>query len=296
MSFEIAQLRQFVALAEELHFARAARRCFVTQPAMSRQLQRLERQTGLHLIDRNRRTVRLTAEGGLFLEEARAVLDRLVLAEQRVAQALRGERGQLRLGYETSVLYGAFPGFVQHLRKRLPDITLELSETCGAVLLKRLHAGEIDAALMHPPIRSGELRQTHLFCEKLVAAVPSSNPLSKRKSLRMIDLIAAPQIIHARSQNPDFYDWRMDVWRENGAIPRVVCEADDKNTLMTLVAAGLGMAIVPASFRVVRMPAVRFLPISHRLPLLETVLAWRHAGVSLVLDRILRSINSTPSA
>jgi DNA-binding transcriptional LysR family regulator len=292
MSFEVSQLRQFVALAEELHFARAARRCFVTQPAISRQLQSLERALGARLMERDRRTVRLSEAGVVFLAEARDVLARAEVARERMAQVSRGEAGRLNLGYENSTLYGVFPRLLQRLNKEIPGTALDLNEQPGAALLRGMADGVIDAALMHPPVTSPEYVVHVLARETLVVAVPDSSALARRKSLTLRDLVSAPQVAQARAQNPEFYEWRMALWRAHSVTPNIICEADGKSTLIALVAAGIGVAIVPESFCKLRLPGVRYVPIDAALPPIETAFVWRRANPSRVLARVVALIES----
>jgi DNA-binding transcriptional LysR family regulator len=280
-------LRSFVLVAEELHFGRASERAHLAQPALTRHIQRLEKELGVQLFVRDRRNVVLTEAGQAYLEEARVILARLDLAEQVVRQAGRGEIGSLSLGYEESTLYSVFPGVVRLYKERFPGVVLELRELYTAAQVEALLGGEIDVGLVQEPITSEGLFVETLLTEPLVAALPDNHPLASNAQVALEDLADDPFVFFPRLTRPGCHDLITGLCRKAGYVPRVVQEADSKQTLVGLVAAGIGVALLQESISRLQRPGLVYKDIAQADAQVKTALAWRPENETSLIGRFL---------
>jgi DNA-binding transcriptional LysR family regulator len=204
---ELRHLRYFVAVASELHFARAAQRLLVSQPALSQQIRGLEAELGLKLFERDRRRVRLTPEGTAFLAEARAVVQQADHAAA-VARALaEGATGHLRLSYVLTMPGGLPERVVREYRRRYPGMQIGADSGSTAQNLERLRGGELDVAFVHnPPKDEADLGRVEIAAEPLVVALPSADPLSRRRRIRREQLAGVPLVYIPRGNSPGVYD------------------------------------------------------------------------------------------
>lgn len=267
-------LGSFVAVAEELHFGRAAERTRVAQPALSRRVRRLEDELGVTLFVRDRRKVSLTAAGSAYLEEARAILERLDGAREVARQAGRGEVGHLCFGYELDEIYGDFPEIVRLYRQRFPGVTLELREMRTSEQAEALFSGEIDVGLLHSPPGVVGLETEVLSEDPLVIALPNYHPLAATRKVRLGDLAGEPFIFFPRPNSPGVHDQWTGMCRDAGFSPRIVQEAESKQSMMGLVAAGIGVAFLPTCVRILSRAGLVFKDINHPHARLATALAW----------------------
>ena len=198
--FDFSQLRCFAAVAEELHFGRAAARLNMTQPPLSRQIQVLERILDVQLLERTSRSVRLTAAGRSFLPEAQRILRLAETATHVTRQVAAGRAGVLKLGFTAASAYDFLPRLVTALRQTLPDVTLSLREMVSKDQVEELLAGRIDAALVRPPVTHPDLIAVRALAEPLVVALPAGNPLALRDRLTPGDLGLEPLIATRRTR------------------------------------------------------------------------------------------------
>jgi DNA-binding transcriptional LysR family regulator len=268
-------LKSFVTVAEELHFGRAAERAHLAQPALSRQVQRLEEKIGAQLLVRDRRKVVLTKAGRAFLKEARTILERVDLAQKEARRAERGEIGSLSFGYDECTLYGIFPELVRLYRKRFPGVTLELREVCTADQVGALLGGELDVGLVEEPVEAEGLRVETLLEEPLVVALPDEHPLAAKPEVVLEDLADERFVLFPRWMRPALYDVLTGMFREAGYVPNVVQEAQTKQTMVGLAAAGVGVVIVNASVSRLRRPGLVYKEIAQSDAKVATALAWR---------------------
>ncbi|WP_233865633.1 LysR family transcriptional regulator [Paraburkholderia adhaesiva] len=308
---DLRQLRYFVAVAEEQHFGRAAARLSMTQPPLSQAIRALEQTLGVELFARTRRSVELTAVGADLLPEVRRILAS-AQALRPLAQSLaRGEAGVLTLAFVSTADYGLLPLLLRDFGARYPRVRLQLVEATSDVQVEELVAGRIDAGLVIaplPPRHAAQLSWLPIAREPLVIAMPEA--LAARAGgpsdddwceapVSLRDLADAPLIVFPRHLAPGFYDIIMDCYGAAGLVPRVGQEAIQMQTIVSLVSAGMGVALVPQSLRHLRRTGVVYRPLAEAVPAIETGLVWRSAEVSPVLAafiEIVRAHASTPDA
>jgi len=260
---ELRQLRYFVAVAEELHFRRAAERLHISQPPLSQQIRALEDELGFALLVRTRRRVELTPAGAAFLRDARTLLAEL---EGAVATARRidaGQTGRLRINFVGSALFSIVPGTVERFRAARPGVEIELRERATVDQLRAVRAGVADVGLVRPPIdHDGELRVQTVLRERTVAALPAGHALTALTRVPLRRLAAEPLVLFPRDQAPGFHDLLIDSLAGAGVAPRVIQYAPEMLTIMGLVAAGTGVSLVPASVRRLALDGVAYRPVS----------------------------------
>ncbi len=287
VSMELRHLRYFVAVAEELHFARAARRLHMAQPPLSQQIKSLEDELGVRLFDRSHRRVRLTDAGAAFLTGARRTLATAERAADAARRAARGETGRLAIGYVASVAYQLLPAILRAFRRRAPDVTLVLEEMSSAEQSRALAAGTLDVGFVRrpPPIEPG-LAGIVVRREPIVLALPRGHALAALRVIRLSELRAEPFIVFPARPRPSWADVAIDLCRRAGFEPAVAQEAIEMTSALSLVAAGIGITLVPASVRAIRRPGVVFRPIAPA-PMSELVLVRRAEPASEIVTRFL---------
>jgi DNA-binding transcriptional LysR family regulator len=245
---ELRQLRYFVAVAEELHFRRAAARLHISQPPLSQQIRQLEEELGAQLLIRNRRRVELTPAGEAFLHDARAILSELDGAVSTARRIASGQAGRLRINFVGSALLSIIPAAVQAFRRDRPGVEVEMRERATAEQLRALRAGTIDLGFVRPPVEDLDgLWPELVLREPTVAALPADHPLTRVRRLSIAGLAGEPLVLFPRSQAAGFHDLLIATLAASGQTPRVVQYAPEMTTIVGLVAAGLGVSLVPAS-------------------------------------------------
>ena len=285
---ELRHLRYFVAVAEELHFGRAAARLHLAQPPLSRQIRDLEEELGATLFDRNRRAVALTAAGTAFLEEVRHVFEGVERAAETARRAHRGEIGGLRIGYVGSVAYSGLPEIVRAYRARLPSVEVRMQEMSPAGQVEALLAGRLDVGFARGPVDEPALEVQAVLDEPLVAALPSEHVLASRATVPLRALALEPFLVTARARGPGYHDYVLTVCRRAGFSPRIVQEGSHFDVL-SLVAAGMGVALVPSSLREIRRGDVAYRPLLEPVRT-QLVLVSRMNSVSPVVREFVSSV------
>jgi DNA-binding transcriptional LysR family regulator len=243
---EIRHLRYFVAVAEELHFGRAAERLHIAQPPLSQQIRRLEEMLGLALFVRTSRDVRLTAAGEDLLERARQTLEKVhadIAAAQRIG---RGEAGTLTVGFVGSGMLTALPKMLGSYRRRYPQVDLQLREFHTAKLVDSLLCGSVDVGFLRDAGSVEGLRIEPVVAEPFVIALPRRHPLASQKTIAAKSLQHEPFVLFARSYGDVAWKKTIAVCEQYGFMPRIVQEAPQWLTILSLVGAGLGVTIAPA--------------------------------------------------
>jgi DNA-binding transcriptional LysR family regulator len=258
---ELRHLRYFVALAEELHFTRAARRLGISQPPLSQQIRQMEEELATPLFDRARKRVALTEAGRMLLVEARATLAQAARAEMVARRAGRGEIGELRVGlFASAPLLPAFAQTVLAFRQRLPDVRLSLQEGPTLWQFEALQRRELDAGFLRCPSRAelpAGLEAVEIAREKLIVVMPRSHRLARgRGPVPLAALAEHPMVFFSRNVGTTLHQQLAALCRRAGFTPRVAQEARENSTLMGLVAAGLGIAVVPPSLSQIRVGGV----------------------------------------
>lgn len=291
---ELRRLRYFVAVAETLHFGRAAARLSMSQPPLSRQIQQLEQQLGAALFRRSKRRVELTDAGAWLLDEARRLLAQAESLAARTRRAASGETGRLTLGFISTVDYSILPGLLGAYRGAHPGVTLELRELTGDIQLGELHEGRIDAGMLLAPVEDAALATLPLLREPLIAALPADDAMARtHRRLSLASLARRPFIIFPRAAAPGLYDTIVEFCREAGFAPRVAQEAIQMQTIVSLVSAGLGVALVPASLRDLRRRGVVYRRLREDSPLLTILLAWRAANRNVCLAQFVAAARAS---
>ena len=281
---ELRSWRQFGMLAEELHFGRAATRLNMTQPPLSQALQNLERELGVALFARTRRSVALTPAGAALVEPVRRLLAAAEALPGTAQAAAAGQAGQLRLAFVSSIAYGPLPEWLRGFRDAHPEVRLALREATLDVQLAAFDADEIDAGfVLHAPgaVPPGFGALTVLN-EPMVMALPQSHPLASRRSLSLAALAAEPLVIFPRRIAPSLHDAILASYRATRATPRIAQEANQMQTIVNLVSAGIGVAWVPASVTRLQRPGVEYRPVPRTGLRCETSLIWREPALPVV--------------
>ena len=290
---ELRHVRYFVVVAEELHFGRAARRTRVAQPALSKQVRSLESELGVELLDRGRRQVGLTDAGRAFLEEAYAILDRVGQAERTAVRAARGEIGRLAVGFTGMTLYGIFPEAVRAFGARFPGVDLAVQERCTRTLSEGLLSGDLQVGLLHPPVAehaADALAVDVVRAEPLIAALPEGHPLSGREEISVADLADDAFVAFPRDEGPEQYDETVAFCRRAGFSPRVANETASPQTVIGLVAAGVGVSLVWESMGNLKRPGVVYSRLAEPAPRMATAVAWRRGNPSAVVKNFVEVV------
>jgi len=290
---ELRQVRYFAAVAEELHFGRAASRSRVAQPAVSKQIRNLEHELGVRLFDRGGRRLELTDAGRAFLEKAYAILEQVGEAERAAVRAGRGEVGRLALGFTGMTLYSVMPEVVRAFGERFPEVELALRETCTRTLTEALLAGRLDAGFLHPPVAAPEIAMQTVLSEPMVAVLPQGHRLTTQPAVPLELLAGEPFVLFPQEEGPELHDRILEACRARGFRPRLISESPSPHTAVGLVAAGMGVSLVWASMRNLKRPGVVYRSLREPTPLMETALAWRRDNSSSVLRQFLQVAGET---
>jgi DNA-binding transcriptional LysR family regulator len=268
---DLRQLRHFVAVAERLHFGRAAAALNISQPPLSRSIQALEEILGATLLSRSRRHVALTPEGARFLEEAKRILAQLERAAREV-----GGITELRLGFVSLADYGVLPGLLRAYKAARPGVALSLREMLSPEQAAALTAGDLDFGLLLPPVADAALEHVVVQRERFVAALPSRHRLCRaRGKLAARELAGEAFVMTPRAIAPGLHDVVTELAARAGFTPRVAQEAIQMQTVVSLVSSGLGVAIVPASIANLGRRGVVYRELADPHPRLDLWLAWR---------------------
>lgn len=256
---ELRQLKYFIAVAEEKSFSRAAARLHISQPPLSTQVMALEEELGVRLLDRSNRGVSLTAAGSVFYEEMRAVMVRLEQGKTRALQAGQGHVGALSVGFVSIADYGILPPALKEFRSRFPQVEVHLHELTTDAQIREMRLGRLDIGIALGPIREADLSFEALTHEELVLAMPTGHRLANAK--RASDLRAFSKedfIVPPRDIGPGLYDLMISYCYASGFAPRITQQARQMQTVISLVAAGMGVALVPASVQNLKRTGVQY--------------------------------------
>ena len=294
---ELRHLRYFVAVGEEEHYGRAAQMLHVAQPALSRQIQDLEEEVGFKLFERLPRGVKLSVAGKLFLEDARRILQQVNEAAARAARVARGQAGTLRIGFtENASWHGVVPDSLRRFRERQPDAELQLHPAGSVDQIQDIRSGRVDAGFVFNPSKNDEeLDQLPVAMQHVELAAPKGHPLSKIKKLRLRDLVDAPFIWFPRREAPAFYDRLMhECYRGGLKSPRIVQEAANEATILSLVSHGMGVGWVNGTARWRCPKQVVILSIADLNMPLPMALAWRSDNTSPLLTSFIADVQRFP--
>ncbi|HEY8582204.1 MAG TPA: LysR substrate-binding domain-containing protein [Capillimicrobium sp.] len=280
---ELRHLRAFVAVAEELHFGRAAKRLHIAQPPLSQQIRRLEAELGVTLLHRSTRRVELAPAGQVLLARARELLADAEATVEDTRRAARGEFGRLAIGFTGSATYALLPSLAAALRERLPGVVLDLrGEMLTPAQVEGLADGSLDLALLRPPVEHPDLVVEVVRREPLVVAVPASHPLAQAPAIALEDLADEPFVLYPSHFRSVVHQAVAETCARHGFQPRCAVEASETSTLVSFVAAGVGVSLVPASVQRMTVAGAVYRPLARETVEVELAVARRRAATPVV--------------
>jgi DNA-binding transcriptional LysR family regulator len=285
---ELRHLRYFVAVAEELHFGRAAERLHIAQPPLSQQIRRFEAELGEPLLYRTTRNVELAPAGEVMLERGREILAAVDAAVDDARRAARGEYGRLAIGFTGSVTYATLPSVAAALRNELPGVMLDLrGELLTPAQVAQLLDGTLDLGLLRPPVNDRDLKTEVLRSEPLVAVLPESHPLAGEEAVHLEMLAGEPFVTYPSHFRSVVHDAVEDACAAHGFEPITAHEVAETSTLVSFVAAGLGVSLVPASVQNMTVRGAIYRPLTEDTTRVELAMAWRHKDDRPILAHAL---------
>ena len=292
MDVALDDLEAVVVLAETLHFGRAADRLHVSQPALSKRIKRLEERIGGPLLVRGYRDVKLTEAGRLLAGRGRHLIQESAATVALAQRAARGEAGLLRIGFGIATILGLVPDVLLRFRRAYPEVQLSLRDMPTPDQVSALASREIDVGFVRRPVSDDRLVMRPVLDERLVAALGPRSPWVPKVGLRSV--AGEPFIIIARTRSASFYDHALSVCAAAGFAPRIVQEAGELFTVLSLVRAGLGVSLVPRSAALMRLPGVRFRELTISKAAWNIALAWHRDSDDAPLVR--RFVEMVPIA
>ena len=292
---ENRQLRYFLAVAQELHFGRAADRLQITQPALSKQITAMEQELGVQLLFRTKRSVQLTHAGKVLFDQAQQLLLQTEVAIQLTQRTARGEIGQLTLGFTETATHTVLPHWIRRFHQDYPQVEIVMEEMNTETQVKALNEGEIDLAFLHPPIDERGLQVHPILEEEFMAVLPLHHPLLRYERLPLETFAGEPLIIHPRSEGPALYDDFLQICHAAGFHPQIRQESISLQTRICWVASGLGITFTSASLTALVGQEVACRPLLNCPITLGFAAAWRQSAVNPALTAFLRSLELTPT-
>ncbi|BDA70147.1 Transcriptional Regulator, LysR family [Calothrix sp. PCC 7716] len=290
---ELRHLRYFIAVAEELHFSRAAERLHIAQPPLSQQIQQLEAFLGVELFQRKtKRQVQLTQAGQVFLQEAYQLFAQLEKAIDLTQRTGRGEKGQLQVGFTSLVTYDLLPVILRRFREQFPEVELVLQELTTTQQEQALFNHRINVGFAHPPLEDNTLNLECIQQEELVLALLETHSLARQENISVKSLWDENFIMFPRHLGPGLYDQILSVCQQGNFSPKVTIEAIQMQTIIGLVSAGMGMAIVPSSLQNLQRAGVVYRAFKEKTPLVETAVVWQPEEMTPVLREFLQIVRS----
>ena len=294
---ELRHLRYFVAVAEELHFGRAAQRLHIVQPALSKQIASLENEIGVQLFERTRRRVTITGAGRVLYEEVRVILQRIERAVETAQMTAAGQVGSLDLGFIGPAMWSVLPRLLESHHRRLPDVRFRLSELSSAAQIASLRDGTLDAGFVRLPLHEfDDVEFTVVLREPFVVTLPEAHPAASVESVDLADLAAEPFIFVPRRVEPGFHDRCIALCQSYGFSPGIVEEGTGPTAICGMVATGLGITLSPASILNAPWPGVVFRELSRPGLELELAVATRREEHSAALRGFLDTVAEIASA
>lgn len=291
---ELRHLKYFKAVAEELHFGKAAARLNIAQPPLSLQIRNLEEELGVSLFHRTKRHVELTKEGQVFLEKVYQLFKSLDESIEAVRMVSRGEIGEIVIGYLASAAYDVLPAIIKQYRKQYPSIHVNLKQLTSAEQLKALQEGTIHIGIISEPIENKSLNLEIIRKEPMVAALPKEHPLaSKTSSIDLIELANDPFILTGRNSNQSHYDGIINNCYDAGFSPNIIQETKEMSTVISLVSAGIGIAIVPASIQLLLQNEVVYRDIRDNKFNTVTALVWENKNQSPIVNAFVELVKES---
>ena len=275
MQFGLRHIRYFMAVADELHFRRAAERLGIAQPALSRAIRNLEDQLGVELFDRSNRRIAITQAGKTFLDGCRGVINAVEHTVENTRRVHQGQIGTLRIGYTDMAIAGLLPRRLKDFQEQQPGLVLQPHHDVTTTQLHKLEDGELDVGFVTGPISRSGYDQCLIQSERFVCVLYDHHPLAKRKSIRLEEL-AHEVFVHGTSKDWEhFHAYLIPLCRRSGFVPRVVQEAFNTAGILGLVACGMGVTILTESVRGSAGAGLVVLPLEDIAEQLQTVAIWK---------------------
>jgi DNA-binding transcriptional LysR family regulator len=290
---ELRHLRYFVAVAEELHFGRAAVRLSIVQPSLSQQIRQLEDELGFPLLQRTKRSVELTNAGKVFLSEAQQVLTQVQEAKRAAQRAYRGEEGRLVIGYISSSTYDVLPMMLRAYRERFPHVEVALRELTTHEQIRALEEEYIQVGLLRLPISAPLLHVEVVRQEPIVCVLPEEHPLASREHITVSLLANEPFVLQSRQRGAGYHIQLMKLCLASGFTPNVIQEVTEMHAIVGLVAAGIGISLVPLSTRNIRSQGVVYRELEGAATLTEMAVAWLRTTQSAFVHNFLIAAKET---
>ncbi|MEU6838173.1 LysR family transcriptional regulator [Streptomyces rubiginosohelvolus] len=285
---ELRHLNAFLAVAEELHFGRAAKRLQMAQPPLSQQIRQLEKELGVQLFHRNTRSVRLTSAGESFLEPIRTVLDDLDTAVRAARSAGIGEYGRVTIGFAGASSHETLPRLTRAVRAAHPGLELVMTgQTYANTALSRVADGSLDLGFVRLPVTRPGVAHRVIDEEELVCALPSDHPLARRETVPLDVLAGEPFVSFPANSGSTVRDAMTEACESAGFTPRIVQEAPDSYTILALVAAGVGVTLTVTSVQHIQQNGLVYRPLAGPTVRLRAALAWRADNASAALRAVL---------
>jgi len=277
----LRRMEQFIAVAEELHFHRAAERLNMSQPPLTSAIQKLEEDLGVALIERGNRVVRLTPAGEKFVSEARKTLRQAEKTLVSTVDVAEGRTGLLRLGYVGSALYGRLPDIIREFRASHPNVRLELREATTAAQIAALRDGTLDIGVLIPPLeKADDIEQINFDSDRLCIAIPKDHPFSNRSDLTLADLAGESFILWPMPEGKSFHLQVIRLCAKAGFVPMITQEAHGMHAVLSLVSVGGGVSVVPQSMSGFRGDRISYHPLSGAETEFDLVIGYRHLSPS----------------
>jgi DNA-binding transcriptional LysR family regulator len=285
---ELRHLRYFIAVAEELHFTKAAEKLHIAQPPLSQQIQQLEAELGVELFDRKtKRQVQLTEAGKVFLQEVQIILKQLEAAVELTQKAGRGETGKLQIGFTSLLIYDLLPLVLRKFRQQFPQVETVLVELTTSQQEQALRDSLINVGFAHPPLEDQTISSQCIYKETLIVALSTNHDLAQTEYVSVRSLFNEPLIMFPRYLAPGLYDRIMSLFEETDFKPNITQEAVQMQTIIGLVSAGIGVALIPSSLQNLQRSGVAYRPILEAAPLIETSLIWLPHSLTPVAENFL---------
>lgn len=289
---ELTHLRYFIAVAEELHFGRAAKRVHIAQPPLSQSIRKLEDELGTALFNRTSRKVELTSAGNLFLDEARGIVSMAENSVKTMRQYGNGSKGSLALGFNEPAINTFLSGAIRKFIEKYPEVKLSLFELETAEQLKALSERRIHLGILRPfNWDTGTLESKLLLRENYVLALPREHKLCAKNRINLSSLKNEKFIMFPKAIHPALFECLNKCFQSHGFTPEIVQEAVRKQTTLALVESGLGIALVPESSMRLSPPGVVFKDIIGKLPTVDIYAVWRSGDSSPIVNNFLKTIN-----
>ncbi|MBT2336620.1 LysR family transcriptional regulator [Variovorax paradoxus] len=287
---ELRQLRHFVALAEEMHFGRAAQRVCITQSALSASIARLEEFFGLRLFERDSKTVRITTSGQLMLRSAREMISQAIRTEDMSRALAIGKVGRIEVGFSGPVMYRGLGHVILGCRRDFPEIEIAMCEIFSRKQVELIRSGKLDAGLVtfHQP--PAGLAHIELYNDRFVLCLPSDHQLARRHTIDIALLREEAFVLPGQLRNPNIHDQLVGLCATAGFYPRVSFQTDSSVTTLHLVAQGLGISFVLESLAQLHIPGLKFVPLDPTLPGRSAYFIWDGERVAPGLDTVIEAV------